>query len=183
MAGGVVESSECMGLRLCQCARLALLRSVFSFGAPRYRLAPPTGFGSPGHGVAKLPQLGPIHRRRLVVSSIVRVLVAPRQLHPSFGLVSAWSLPLSRWRPARAAVPRSYVGVPQLGRGAPWHSGHLAGLLHSGADFTWRPASGQLCSQSVRQAGGRQAGGGRRRQEEAGGGRRQEAWLRTSACT
>ena len=73
MAGGVVESSECMGLRLCQCARLALLRSVFSFGAPRYRLAPPTGFDSPGHGVAKLPQLGPIHRRRLVVLSIVRV--------------------------------------------------------------------------------------------------------------
>ena len=122
-----------------------------------------------------LTPCNPIHRRRLVVSSIVRVLVAPRQLHSSFGLVSAWSLPLSRWRPARAAVPRSYVGVPQLGRGAPWHSGHLAGLLHSGADFTWRPASGQLCSQSVKQAGGRQeeagggAGGGRRRQEEAGG--------------
>ena len=151
--------------------------------ARRRRGGPPTGFGSPGPGVAKLPQLGPIHRRRLVVSSIVRMLVAPRQLHPSFGLVSAWSLPLSCWRPARAAVPRSYVGVPQLGRGAPWYSGHLAGLLHSGADFTWRPASGQLCSQSVRQAGGRQAGGGRRRQEEAGGGRRQEAWLRTSACT
>ena len=174
MAGGVVESSECMGLRLCQCARLALLRSVFSFGAPRYRLAPPTGFDSPGPSVAKLPQLGPIHRRRLVVSSIVRVLVAPRQLHPSFGLVSAWSLPLSRWRPARAAVPRSYVGVPQLGRGAPWHSGHLAGLLHSGADFY--VAAGQwTVVQSVSQAGGRQAGGGRRRQEEAGGGRRQEA--------
>ena len=119
-----------------------------------------------------LTPFNPIHRRRLVVSSIVRVLVAPRQLHPSFGLVSAWSLPLSRWRPARAAVPRSYVGVPQLGRGAPWYSGHLAGLLHSGADFTWRPASGQLCSQSVRRAAGgrrQEAGGGRRRQEEAGG--------------
>ena len=65
-----------------------------------------------------------------VIDSVV--LVAPRQLHPSFGLVSAWSLPLSCWRPARAAVPRSYVGVPQLGQGAPWYSGYLAGLLHRG---------------------------------------------------
>ena len=85
--------------------------------------------GAPG---PPLTPCNPIHRRRLVVSSIVRVLVAPRQLHPSFGLVSAWSLPLSCWRPARAAVPRSYVGVPQLGQGAPWYSGYLAGLLHRG---------------------------------------------------
>ena len=69
MAGGVVESSECMGLRLCQCARLALLRSVFSFGAPRYRLAPPTGFGSPGPSIAKLPQLSCPLRQGLSLAS------------------------------------------------------------------------------------------------------------------